>query len=126
MVFGPTLGKSLSASLELPQQLLNGSMPAISDLHLCIADVRDVAELHILAMETRKAAGQRYAALSDERSISVKELATILKTSLSPQDAKKVPSMAAPNFLLRIVGIFDKKTRVFVPELRAWKGPTCV
>lgn len=117
MVYGPTLGKGVNTSLEIPKRMLAGELPALPDIHVGVADVRDVADLHILAMESPKAAGQRYLAVSDEPSVSMKQMAADLKKGLPPADTRKVPSMSAPKIMLRIFGIFDKSVRLVVPEV---------
>ncbi|GAA6768488.1 hypothetical protein AAFH68_44440 [Flavobacterium sp. CGRL1] len=59
-IFGPSLNEDLSSGFELLKKLLDGSMKAIPDIRLGIVDVRDVAELHILAMEKPQAKGERF------------------------------------------------------------------
>lgn len=117
VVCGPALGKGVNTSLEIPKRLLSGEMPAIPNLHFGIVDVRDVANLHVLAMESPKAAGQRYLAVSDEPSVSIKYLAAELKKGLPAADTRKVPSIQAPNFLLHGLAFFDKTVKLIVPEL---------
>ncbi|KAJ3497624.1 hypothetical protein NLG97_g1759 [Lecanicillium saksenae] len=117
MVYGPSLGKGVNTSLEIPKRLLSGEMPALPDLNFGIVDVRDVADLHVLALESPKAAGQRYIAISDEQSVSLKEMAADLKNGLPAEETKKVPSLIAPKFLLRLAGFFDKSIAVIIPEI---------
>ncbi len=51
-IFGPALGADYSESLDLIRRLLDGSMPACPDLWFGVVDVRDVADLHLRAMES--------------------------------------------------------------------------
>jgi len=44
------------------QRMLDGKMPGIPRLSFAIVDVRDTADLHLLAMTSPQAAGQRYIA----------------------------------------------------------------
>ena len=60
-----------------------------------VADVRDVADLHIRAMATPEAAGQRFLALADSPTISYLQLAQILRDRLGPL-AERVPTEEAP------------------------------
>ncbi|KAJ6782419.1 hypothetical protein PWT90_08166 [Aphanocladium album] len=117
MVFGPALGKGVNTSLEIPKRLLSGQIPALPDLNFGIVDVRDVADLHVLALESPKAAGQRYIAISDELSVSLKQMATDLKNGLPAGDAKQVPSLPAPKFMMRLASFFDKSIAVVVPDI---------
>ncbi len=117
VVFGPSLGKGVNTSLEIPRRLLAGEMPAIPDIYFGVVDVRDVADLHVLALESPKAAGQRYIAVSDEPSVSIREMATHLKQSLPAADTKRVPSLSAPKFLMQLASFFDKSIAVVLPEI---------
>ena len=50
LVLGPVLGSDFSASLEAIKKLLDGSVPALPRFGFSLVDVRDIAELHLLAM----------------------------------------------------------------------------
>jgi nucleoside-diphosphate-sugar epimerase len=60
-----------------------------------VADVRDVADLHIKAMATPEAAGERFLALADGPTITYLQLAQILRDRLGPL-ADRVPTEEAP------------------------------
>lgn len=117
LVFGPSLGNEENTSLELPVRMLKGELPGLPDLSFGIVDVRDVATLHIKAMEEPNAAGQRYLAISDELAVSAKEIAMILKEGLPAQESKGVPTRMLPNFLLKLAALFDKSIGTIIPEL---------
>jgi nucleoside-diphosphate-sugar epimerase len=57
--------------------------------------VRDVADLHILAMAAPEAAGKRFLALADGPTISFLQMAQILRDRLGPL-AERVPTEEAP------------------------------
>lgn len=117
VVYGPSLGRGVNTSLEIPRRLLSGAVPAIPDIHLGVVDVRDVADLHVLALESPRAAGQRYIAVSDEPSVSMRQMAADLKAGLPAEDTKKVPSLGAPKFLMRLASLFDSSIAVVLPEI---------
>ncbi|KAM3553444.1 hypothetical protein MY1884_006669 [Beauveria asiatica] len=117
LVCGPSLGKGVNTSLEIPRRLLSGEMPAIPDLNFGIVDVRDVANLHVLALESPRAAGQRYIAVSDESEVSIRQMAADLKRGLPAADTRRVPSLSVPKFLLCIASFFDKGIAVILPEI---------
>ena len=117
VVCGPSLGKGVNTSLELPKRMLNGEMPGLPHLSLGIVDVRDVADLHMLALESPNAAGQRYIAISDEMSVSASDMARYFKEELPANESRRVPGFAVPNFLVKLVSPFDKSIRMIVPEL---------
>ncbi|KXT17017.1 hypothetical protein AC579_4335 [Pseudocercospora musae] len=116
-IFGPILSSNIAASLELPLRLLNGTMPGIPNLGLGVVDVRDVADLHLLAMKHPKAAGERFIAQSDDQFIWMKEVAEMLRTGLPAVETKKVASWRIPSFLVRIIGHFDGAVAFVAPEL---------
>jgi dihydroflavonol-4-reductase len=112
-IIGPVLSDDRSFSLQLIERLLEG-MPAMPRLGFSFVDVRDVAELHILAMTDPAAAGKRLLAV--DRFMWVSEIAEVLRRRLGPE-AGKVPSRVAPNILIRAMGIFDPAVRSIVGDL---------
>ena len=117
LVYGPMLGTSVNTSLELPRRLLNGKIPCVPDLWFGIVDVRDVAGLHILAMETPHAAGQRYLATSDEMSVSAMHMALYLKEGLPAHESRRVTLQILPNILVKLVALLSKTAKQVVPDL---------
>jgi nucleoside-diphosphate-sugar epimerase len=70
-------------------------MPVVRRQRFGVADVRDVADLHIRAMAV-PAAGKRYLALAFGPTISFVEMTEILRERLGPL-AKRVPTEEAPD-----------------------------
>jgi dihydroflavonol-4-reductase len=64
-ILGPTLTTQARSSLQLTKAMLDGTMPVVRRQRFGVADVRDVADLHIRAMATPEAAGKRFLALAD-------------------------------------------------------------
>ena len=60
LVLGPALGSDFSASLEAVRKLLDGSIPALPRFGFNVVDVRDIAQLQLLAMTTPSAVGERF------------------------------------------------------------------
>jgi nucleoside-diphosphate-sugar epimerase len=116
LVFGPVLGKDTSASLEVIRKLMDGSVPGCPNLNFVFVDVRDVASIHLLAMTTPEAAGQRYVAANDDGPSSMLEMGKIIKNK-RPQHAKKVPGISIPNFVVHVLAFFDKPIRQILPDL---------
>jgi nucleoside-diphosphate-sugar epimerase len=94
-ILGPTLTTNARSSLQLMKAMLDGTMPVVRRQRFGIADVRDVADLHIRAMAASEAAGKRYLALADGPTISFLELAQILRERLGPL-AERAPTEEAP------------------------------
>jgi dihydroflavonol-4-reductase len=94
-ILGPTLTAQARSSLQLVKAMLDGTMPMVRRQRFGVADVRDIADLHIRAMAAPGAAGQRFLALADGPTISFLQLAEILRDRLGPL-AKRVPTEEAP------------------------------
>jgi nucleoside-diphosphate-sugar epimerase len=94
-ILGPTLTTQARSSLQMIKAMLDGKMSVVPRQRFGVADVRDVADLHIRAMATPEAAGQRFLALADGPTISYLQLAQILRDRLGPL-AERVPTEEAP------------------------------
>ncbi len=114
LVLGPVLASDFSISLEAVRKLLDGSIPALPRFGFNMVDVRDIAALQLLAMTTPSAAGQRFIGSCDFYWMA--DIAKILKQWLGDK-ARKVPSISVPDFLVRLIGIFDPVARGRLYEL---------
>jgi dihydroflavonol-4-reductase len=100
------------------QRLLNG-MPAAPRLGFTFVDVRDVADLHIRALTDPAAGGERF--IATDEFLWMPQVAAILRSKLGDA-AKKVPTRVAPNWLIRVMALFDGSVRSVVSDLgqRSW------
>lgn len=94
-ILGPTLTTRLGSSMSGLKAMLEGTIPVVRRQRFGVADVRDVADLHIRAMATPEAAGKRFLALADGPTLSWLELADVLRRRLGPA-AARVPTQEAP------------------------------
>jgi nucleoside-diphosphate-sugar epimerase len=94
-ILGPTLMSEARSSLMLTKAMLDGTMTVVRRQRFGVADVRDVADLHIRAMAAPDAAGKRFLALADGPTISFLQMAQILRERLGPL-AERVPTEEAP------------------------------
>jgi len=115
LIFGPSLGPDISSGFEVIKRLLDGSMKAMPNLNLAIVDVRDLADLHLKAMTSPKAKGERFLALSGGVMSSC-EMATLLRLHFSDR-ASKVPTRVLPDWLIRVAAHFSKTAKQIVPIL---------
>lgn len=121
-IFGPALGPDYSSSLDLIKRLLNGSLPACPDLWFGVVDVRDVADLHLRAMTAPEARGERFIA-TQGGAVSMLEIAKVLKARLGEQ-AKRVPTRKLPNFIVKLIALFNVEMRDLVPLLGKARNAT--
>ncbi len=81
-IFGPALSTAVASTTQLIKAMLDGTMPIAPRARFGVADVRDVADLHLRAMAAPQAAGKRYLAVSDGPTLSYVEVAAILRRRL--------------------------------------------
>jgi nucleoside-diphosphate-sugar epimerase len=108
-IFGPLLGPNRSPSFNLLKMVLSGAIKAVPNIPLNVVDIRDVADLHIRAMITPEAAGERFIATADGE-ISLPEIAKLLKDK-EPGIAAKTSLKTMPDWVLRIAALFNPQAR---------------
>lgn len=113
-VFGPILMQENLGSVQIIERLLQGRPAAIPRLGFWIVDVRDLADLHIRAMTSQEAAGQRFIATGDF--LWMAEIVSTLRTRLGSR-AAKVPRRRLPNFAVRLLLPFMPHLRTLAPLL---------
>jgi len=121
-IFGPALAKDTSTSLEIVRRMMNGELPGLPNMVFGVVDVRDVADLHLRAMTAPAAKGERFLAVSGDF-MSMREIAEALKSRLGER-ARRVPLRGLPDWLLRVVALFDPSVRQILPELSRPKNAT--
>jgi len=114
-VMGPILGADYSHSHQMIRQMLEGEIKACPKITSCYVDVRDVADLHLLAMTMQKAKGQRFLATSGN-ALSMLDVAKILKRRLG-DDAKKVPTKELPDWQLKAAALTNPSLKMLVSLL---------
>ena len=112
-ILGPLLGNEDSSSLQIIQRMLDG-MPGAPRLGFCYVDVRDTAELHVLAMTSPEAGGKRFIAAGPF--LWMTDVAEILRAEL-PEAGAKAPSRTVPKPIIRLMGLFDPALKAMVNDL---------
>lgn len=121
-IFGPALGPALSSSVRIIRVMLTGAMPRCPRLYFGAVDVRDVADLHLRAMTHPAAAGERFLAVSGN-CISLLYMARMLRHRLGAA-AARVPDAEAPDWLLRLVALWNRDARRVLPDLGKIRNST--
>jgi dihydroflavonol-4-reductase len=80
-VFGPVLGPDYSSSIAIIKMLMDGAMPAAPKIHFGLVDVRDVADLHIRAMTSAAANGERFIAVMPQLRDALPQLGRVRSSS---------------------------------------------
>jgi dihydroflavonol-4-reductase len=104
-ILGPTLTTELRSSMQLVKGMLDGTLNVVRRQRFGLADVRDVADLHIRAMRVPAAAGQRFLGLADGPTITYLEVAETLRRRLGPLadwvDVREAPGEDPPPLVIR-------------------------
>lgn len=94
-IFGPVLGEITSASLDIAViGIIKGTTKESGNFTMGIVDVRDVADIHIKAMESPKSAGERFIASSDGV-ISFSDVAELIKKE-RPEKSAHIANLEKP------------------------------
>ena len=101
---------------------MDGAMPGLPRMLFGVVDVRDVADLHLRAMTNPLAKGERFLAISGDF-MTMLEIAQTLKARLGDA-ASRVPTRVLPDWLVRIVGLFDGQAAQIVTELGKARNAT--
>ena len=120
MILGPELSGRMSGGSMMIKRVLDGSMKRVPNITLGIADVRDVADLHIRAMLNPGAAGQRFLVLSDGIT-SLPEIAVLLKDKLGSV-ARKVSTRRLPDWIVKVAALFNHQAKHIVPLLSRYRN----
>jgi nucleoside-diphosphate-sugar epimerase len=121
-VLGPVLGPDYSTSILLVQRLMDGAMPGVPRLCFGVVDVRDVADLHIRAMNDAAAKGERFLAVAGGF-VWMRDIANFLKRRMGTA-ARRVPTWQLPDWVVRAGAMFDPTVKQILPELGRTKNAT--
>jgi nucleoside-diphosphate-sugar epimerase len=121
-IFGPVLGSDYSPSIMIIQRMMDGTIPGCPQRWFGVVDVRDVAELHVVAMTHPAARGERFLATAGDF-MSMLEIAQVLRARMGAAGAK-VPARQLPNWLVRLAALRDPALKQLVPELGKPKNGT--
>jgi dihydroflavonol-4-reductase len=114
-VFGPIPTTSNIGSVGIIGRMVSGKMRGIPRIGLEIVDVRDLVDVHIRAMTSPEAAGQRFLATGEF--MWMRDMARILHDGLGA-DGRKVPTRQVPDAVVRLAARFrDPSLRALTPAL---------
>src|SRR5262249_11671378 len=105
VVLGPVLDDDFSTSGDIVKKLLCREMPGCPNVGWAMVDVRDVAKMHLLALETKEAAGQRFICAGAHAWMI--DVAKVLDRHFAPR-GYKVPMRRIPAWVLKVAAVFDK------------------
>jgi len=113
LVFGPDSYNNSGASVRLLTAMFAGDFPRTPKIAYPIIDVRDCAAIHVAAMTAKGVGGRRLMAAGETLWFS--KIGEILRTEYP--DYKKLPKGDFPNFMVRLVSMFDDRVKGVLPDL---------
>ncbi len=111
-VLGPPLDQDFGSSVSVIRRFLSGKDPAVPPIGFPVVDVRDVAEMHLRALQKPETAGKRYLAVAGP--MWMQEMTQALKDTWPD---RKIPTRKAPAWLMRVLALFDGEIRAILPSL---------
>lgn len=111
-ILGPATDKDTSISLGLVTGLLDGSTPALARIGFAISDVRDVAAMHVAALQKPESIGHRYLCTGPYRTFE--QVAEVLR---SAYPGYPITRRTVPDWLIRIISLLGGPTRQIVNDI---------
>lgn len=114
-VFGPVLTAANLGSVGIIARMVSGKMPGVPRIGLEVVDVRDLVDVHIRAMTSPAAAGQRFLATGEF--VWMEDIARTLRDGLG-EHGRTVSTRRLPDFAVRLAARFlDRSLREITPAL---------
>ncbi|MEM6635979.1 MAG: NAD-dependent epimerase/dehydratase family protein [Pseudomonadota bacterium] len=112
LVIGRPLDKNYGSSLELIERIFAAKDPMLPDVGFPGVDVKDVAAMHLKALEDPSTAGKRYLATTSW--VTMRDVAETLQHAYPD---RKIAKRQAPKLLLQFLSLFDPSIRTILPAL---------
>jgi dihydroflavonol-4-reductase len=112
LVLGAPLDNNFGSSISVVERIMKGKDPMLPDLRFSIVDVRDVAQMHVEAINNDETKGERILAAS--QTFSFVEIAKYIK-SIYPKS--KIKTGKAPSALIKFLSLFDGEIKAVLPLL---------
>lgn len=111
-IIGPALDDDASISIGMVTTLLDGTLPAMPKNGFSIIDVRDVARMHIAALDKPEAAGERYLATASYMPFTA--IADVLRKAYPD---RKITLRTVPDWIIRLLARFGGPTRQIINDI---------
>jgi dihydroflavonol-4-reductase len=111
-ILGPALDEDASISLGMVTGLLEGSTPAMPSNGFSVIDVRDVAALHVAALQNDASIGHRYLATSDY--VPFPEVGRILAGAYPDRN---ITQKIVPDWIIKLLARMGGPTRQIINDI---------
>ncbi|MDG1532277.1 MAG: aldehyde reductase [Paracoccaceae bacterium] len=112
LVVGAPLDTHFGTSVALVTRILSGADPMMPKYGVPMVDVQDVAQMHVAALSKPQSIGKRFVANAESM-----WFIDIAKTLKAAYPDRNISTRLAPNFMLRLLAVFDKSIRSLLPSL---------
>jgi dihydroflavonol-4-reductase len=111
-IIGPALDSDASISVGMVSSLLDGTTPAMPQNGFSIIDVRDVADMHVAALEKPEAIGERYLATAEY--MPFPKVGEVLREAYPDQ---KITARIVPDWIIRLLAYFGGPIRQIINDI---------
>lgn len=111
-VLGAPLDGNYGTSVKVIDRILAAKDPMLPKFGFSSVDVRDIAEMHIRAMERPETIGERILGVHEFLWFS-----DIAKAIAEDHPNRKISTREAPNFIVKLLALFDPAIKSVVPSL---------
>lgn len=111
-VVGAPLDARFGSSVGVIARILRRKDPMLPNFGFAAVDVQDVAELHVAVIDRPETYGQRIMAV--DRFVWFTDMAQAIKAAYP---ARRIVTRVAPDFIVRLLALFDPAIRTIVPSL---------
>jgi nucleoside-diphosphate-sugar epimerase len=111
-IIGPPVDKDASISVAMVSGLLDGSTPATPSNGFSIIDVRDVAAMHVAALQHPESAGERYLATAEY--LPFPQIARIVREAYPD---RKVTRRDVPDWIIKLIARFGGPARQIINDI---------
>lgn len=111
-ILGPATDRDTSISIGLVTGLLDGSTPAMPRIGFAISDVRDVAAMHVAALEKPESIGERYLCTGPYQRFD--QVADILRVAYPDYP---VTLNTIPDWVIRLFVVFGGPVRQIINDV---------
>jgi nucleoside-diphosphate-sugar epimerase len=113
-IFGPLLDEDPGTTAAVILRLMQGAAPVVPKFRAIVADVRDVAALHVAAMTAPDAGGHRYPV--GTATYTLMQIAEVVKRTV-PERSSKMPRAELPDWVVRTAALVNAEMRSNLCEL---------
>src|SRR5688572_8665201 len=111
-IIGPALDDDASISIMMVTGLMDGTTPAMPSNVFSIIDVRDVADMHVAALEKPETQGERYLATAEY--VPFPKVADVLREAYPD---RKITRRNVPDWLIKLIAAFGGPARQIINDI---------